>query len=187
MDSTDSPGRKVCKIVALESFFCPIPAFEAERELDVAVYRQTARDDVKTLHERIVDAEILITTAYPLTSTTLSAEVTPQLAAVMVMASGTDSVDLDACRRRGIRVFNCANANADAVAEHALGLYFAARRKVVELHRLTVRDEWVTQGTLLNCLKDKNGAAPLALRDEKVGIIGYGAVGESTLCLVVKH
>jgi lactate dehydrogenase-like 2-hydroxyacid dehydrogenase len=55
------------------------------------------------------------------------------------MAAGYDVIDLEACRKRGIRVCNIPSASAEAVAEHAITLYLSVKRRVVELHALTSR------------------------------------------------
>jgi len=172
-----------CKIVALESFFCPIPEFEPlSGVFEVHVFEQTPRDSLDILHQRIHDATVIIITTIPLGSVTLSPKVTPNLRAIMIMASGTDCVDLEACRKRNIRVLNSVNANTASVAEHGMALYFAARRMIVELHQRTVRNQWLERGTLLETMKDERNRAPLSLKDEKIGVIGHGAVGVFLQC-----
>lgn len=98
------------------------------------------------------------------------------------MATGTDCVDKAAAAARGIPVCNCPGTNVESVSEHALGLYFATRRKLVELCVATrgvsgdaIGDsEWKREGSL----RGRVGNAPLTCCDETVGIIGYGAVGK---------
>lgn len=100
------------------------------------------------------------------------------------MATGTDCVDKAAAAARGITVCNCPGTNVESVSEHALGLYFATRRRLVELSVAT-RDvdvpggpgrdsEWKMKGSL----RGRVGNPPLTCCDETVGIIGYGAVGK---------
>ena len=98
---------------------------------------------------------------------------------IAVMASGTDNVDLKACKARGITVCNSTQVNIAAVSEHAIAMYFAARRKMVALHQATRRNEWVERGTLMGLLKDTEGKAPLTCGEETMGIVGYGTIGES--------
>ncbi|KAI1503775.1 hypothetical protein F5X99DRAFT_417047 [Biscogniauxia marginata] len=143
-------------VVALESFFCPVPDFAlpAPHTYELRDYSRTTPAQVA---ERIHDAEIVIVTTLPLTAEALSAEVSPRLRMVGVIASGTDSVDLAACQARGIVVANTPHCNATAVAEHALALYLAARRSVALTSTLTRSGE--------------------TCRDEVAGIVGYGAVG----------
>ncbi|KAI1641119.1 hypothetical protein F4809DRAFT_647588 [Biscogniauxia mediterranea] len=165
-------------VVALESFFCPVPDLPLP-----APYTYTLRDHVRThtaaeAASRIRDATVLILTVFPLTAELLRPEVSPRLRMVSVVASGTDAVDLAACRARGIAVANSPHCNAVAVAEHALALYFAARRSVTLTHALTRRGEWTRTGSLVRAMDAPDGRPPGTCRDEVVGIVGYGAVGK---------
>lgn len=102
------------------------------------------------MKERVKPATILIVTTIKLDAETLSEECTPNLKLVAVMATGTDPVDLEACKKRGISVCNCPAANLDAVSEHAISLYFAGRRRTVIMDRKTreVPTEWVVKKSL---------------------------------------
>ncbi|RDW57597.1 hypothetical protein BP6252_13679 [Coleophoma cylindrospora] len=91
------------------------------------------------------------------------------------MAAGYDIVDLQACRARGIRVCNIPSASAEAVAEHAITLYLAVKRRVVELHDLTRGgSEWPLKKTAIH----RFGGLPMTSRSETLGIIGYGTLGK---------
>jgi lactate dehydrogenase-like 2-hydroxyacid dehydrogenase len=57
------------------------------------------------------------------------------------MAIGTDMIDLDACKAHGVTVSNVPAASNEAVAEHAIALYFAVRRNVVQMHEMTMQGE----------------------------------------------
>lgn len=141
--------------------------------------------DASKLHERIRPATIVIVTTIKLDSITLSPDVTPNLQLVAVMATGTDPVDLEACKKRGIRVTNSPAANLDAVSEHAISLYFAGRRRTAILDRLTrqVPSEWKSKGSLTGYLKFGDGKPPLVCSEEVMGVIGYGGLGIVMLSL----
>lgn len=94
------------------------------------------------------------------------------------MASGADTIDLQACRAWGIIVSNCRGANIAAVSEHAIGLYFAARRKFVETQNAMQADEWMKRKTLIRILEDRDGKMPLTCVDKVMGMIGYGVIGK---------
>ena len=51
----------------------------------------------------------------------------PKLLCVSTSGAGYDTVDVDACSKAGIIVVNQAGINAPAVAEHTLGMMFAAQ------------------------------------------------------------
>ncbi|KAF1982121.1 hypothetical protein K402DRAFT_397854 [Aulographum hederae CBS 113979] len=164
-------------IVVLESIHFPIPKFDLQCPHTIDVHPRTSPDQ---LHECLRDATIAITTTTPLDAEALSEAVSPKLRLVNVTATGTDIIDKDACRKRGIRVWYQPGANLAAVSEHAIGLYFAARRKTVQLHNATasVPSEWKAKGTLSHIMRDARGNPPVSCEDETVGIIGYGALGK---------
>lgn len=162
--------------IALETQFCAIPEFNLPEP-----YTYTLTSYPKTLQnqiaERIRDASVLITTTITLNATVLSAIASPKLQLIAVMATGTDSIDLEACRARGIIVCNCGGANVTAVTEHAIGMYFSTRRRFVETQDAIRSDMWIRNGTLTPMLKDDNGRLPLTCEEEVLGLIGYGAIG----------
>ena len=170
-------------IVALERMHQPLPDtfdFPPSITYDLTVYE---RPDASLLASRVRDATIIIITTTKVPAEILHPDVTPKLQLVAVMASGTDPVDLEACRKRGIRVTNCPAANIDSVSEHAISLYFATRRRTVLLDRLTrkVPSEWKEKRTLLEHMKYADGTPPLTCKDEVMGVVGYGALGRSPL------
>jgi glycerate dehydrogenase len=165
-------------IVGLEALHVPYPDFSlpAPHTSTQTYYHNTSPAE---LHDRIKDATIIITTTVKLTAEILSPAVTPKLQFVAVMASGTDCVDLEACKKRSIQVCNAPHAPTETVSDHAIGLYFAARRKTVLMHGLTMAEpsEWKAKGSIASYLQDTTGGAPLSSQDEVCGIIGYGAIG----------
>ncbi|KAI0489712.1 D-isomer-specific 2-hydroxyacid dehydrogenase family protein [Xylaria cf. heliscus] len=165
-------------IVALETFFCPLPDFNlpAGHTCEFRDYERTRPDQIA---ERIRDADIVIMTILPLTAEILSAEATPRLKMVSIIASGTDTVDLAACRARGIIVGNTPHCNVTTVTEHALALYFATRRSIILTNSLTRAGDWVSKGSQQATMDGPDGKPPRTCRDELVGIIGYGAIGRN--------
>lgn len=83
-------------------------------------------------------------------------------------------IDLAACKQYGVTVSNVPAASNESVAEHAISLFFALRRKVVRMHGLTVEGSlWGKTGSL----KDEFGECPGTCREEVVGVIGGGELG----------
>lgn len=168
------------EIVAVERIHQPLPAqfdFPADNTYNLTSHERTPTKEL--LHSRIRHATIVIVTTVKLDAETLSADVTPNLRLVAVMATGTDPVDLEACKKRGIRVTNAPAANLDAVSEHAISLYFAARRRIVLMDGLTkqVPSQWKRDGTLNRHLRYADGKPPLTCKDEVMGVVGYGSLG----------
>lgn len=174
MDSKPSPTHH--HIVFLQGAFLPVPEIQlpAPYTLTRSVYQYTTPSE---LHERIRDASIIVLCALKLDATALSPEVTPHLKFIGVAATGTDCIDLEVCKARGIAVSNCPRANIESVSEHAISLYFATRRKLIDMHSLTRAGEWPERKTLMHNILDKHGQPPLTCQEEVVGIVGNGSVG----------
>lgn len=165
-------------IVALEAQHQPLPSngFEGFPNTLTAYEKTSTHEE---LHARIRDATVIITTTVKLDADTLHQNVTPHLRYIAVSATGTDLVDLVAARSRGIRVTNCPGANLDAVSEHAISLYFAARRRTVLLDRKTREQpsEWKQRGSLNQYMRLPDGSPPLTCKEEVLGVIGHGGLG----------
>jgi len=78
---------------------------------------------------------------------------------------GTDRVDLEAARCRGIAVANTPGANAEAVGELAFGLILAVARKIPYLDSSTKNGGW----------KRDTGTE---LKGKTICILGLGAIGK---------
>jgi lactate dehydrogenase-like 2-hydroxyacid dehydrogenase len=115
------------EIVALESQHQPLPVDGFNFTYTLTSYEKTSTR--AELHARIYHATVTIVTTVNIDAETLDPSITPNLRYVAVSATGVDLVDLEACRACNIRVRNCPGANLDAVSEHAISLYFAARRR----------------------------------------------------------
>jgi lactate dehydrogenase-like 2-hydroxyacid dehydrogenase len=98
----------------------------------------------------------------------------PRLGIVAVNGIGTDAVDLDYARSRGIRVTTTPDVLTDDVADLAMALLLATSRQ------LCVGDRYVRQG-----LWGKQGL-PLARKasGKKLGILGLGRIGRAIPDLV---
>lgn len=90
----------------------------------------------------------------------------PSLRVIAKHGSGTDTIDCDAARERGIEVRAASGANAAAVAEHALALLLACAKSVVQLNARMHAGHW-----------DKATHKSLELAGRTVGLIGLGAIG----------
>lgn len=168
-------------IVAIEAIHCPMPTFDIPHT--IAVYDWTHESQ---LGDRIKDATIIITTTIRITARELNPAVTPRLRLIVAMATGTDHIDKAAAQARGIPVCNCPGSNIESVSEHAIGLYFATRRKLVSLSQAVTtvlpapesETRWKVQGSLRSQLQMSDGKGPLSCRDETMGIVGFGALGK---------
>ena len=108
-------------------------------------------------------------------------EAAGQLKVIARYGAGTDRVDMDAARARGIVVTNTPSANAAAVAELALGLMIALARSIPAANAATRAGQWPRL----------NG---VALEGKTVGLVGFGAIGRQVArrlqgfdCRIVAH
>ena len=85
---------------------------------------------------QIKDATILINSQVSVTRELLSHG--PKVALVAVTGTGIDHVDQSALRERGITLCKVPAQNVDTVSEHAIALYFALKREILPMHRMTV-------------------------------------------------
>lgn len=131
-------------------------------------YPATAPQEV---HERLAGATIAITNKVQLRAADLAR--LPQLKMIAVAATGTDIVDLAACRERGIVVANIRNYSVVSVPEHCFALILALRRNLAAYAADVAAGKW--QAAPQFCLFDH----PIGdLSGSVLGIVGYGALGQ---------
>lgn len=93
----------------------------------------------------------------------------PGLRMIATPAIGTNGIDLEAARARGVVVTNGGDTHSGDVAAHAVALTLAARGRVM------LADDWVRSGRW-----GREGAMPLGrcFGAERVGIVGMGNIGQ---------
>jgi lactate dehydrogenase-like 2-hydroxyacid dehydrogenase len=92
-------------IVLLEKLLPSTPVFNLPAPHTYEL-RQYDRTHPNELADRIQGADIIIRTVVPITAALLNDPAASSLKIIAVVGSGTDTVDLDACRARGIVVAN---------------------------------------------------------------------------------
>lgn len=95
----------------------------------------------------------------------------PALKAIICYGTGYDGVDFIETKKRGIVVGNSPGANANAVAELAMGLMLGAARRLIVADRIVRSGDWAA-GKLSPLLPPPPGIA-----GRKVGIYGMGEIG----------
>lgn len=91
----------------------------------------------------------------------------PSLRVISKHGSGTDTIDKDAAKARGIEVKAAVGANAAAVAEQALALLLACAKSVVPLNARMHAGHW-----------DKATHKSVELGGRTIGLVGLGAIGQ---------
>src|SRR5438045_1601969 len=96
-----------------------------------------AESTAEQVPERIRDATVIISNKLSLGEVQLSQA--PKVKLIAIAATGSDCVDLEYCRRRGITVCNVRGYAANSVPEHVLMLILALRRNLLA-YRHVVRE-----------------------------------------------
>ena len=136
-------------------------------------FAATAHDEVVA---RLRGATIAITNKVPLRAADIAQ--LPDLMMVAIAATGTDNVDLAACRENGIVVANIRDYSLVSVPEHVFALILALRRNLRAYTGDVQAGKW--QQAKQFCLFDH----PISdLAGSTLGIVGYGALGSKVAAI----
>lgn len=134
---------------------------------DLQLYPSTTPEQ---LVERLRGVTVAISNKIDLDATTLQA--CPDLKLVLVSATGTNNVDLEAARKLGITVCNCQGYGTPSVAQHTLMLLLALATRLPDYQREIAAGQW--QRAKQFCLLD----FPIVELDGKtLGLLGHGELG----------
>jgi glycerate dehydrogenase len=138
-------------------------------------YATTSADEVA---ERLSDVTIAVTNKIPVRRHAI--ERLQSLRMIAVAATGTDIVDVDCCRERGIVVSNIRNYATASVPEHVFALALALKRNLVAYRAAVEAGEWQRATTF--CL----ATYPIGdLAGGTIGIVGFGALGHAVARLAL--
>src|SRR5689334_13427413 len=131
-------------------------------------------------HDRVAPAEVATllgaATIAIINKAPLPGAILPQLdrlRLVAVSATGTDNIDVAACRARGIVVSNIRDYAVHTVPEHAFALILALRRSLVAYREDVARGLWNKSEQFClsgHPIRDLNGST--------IGVFGEGAIGQ---------
>ncbi len=139
-----------------------------ELPLQWQVYELTAAEEVD---ERIEGAHIVLTNKVVISESHLLKN--PQLKLIIVMATGTNNVDLQAAAKHGVMVCNIVNYSTPAVVQHTFMLILALTGRLVDYHDDVRAGRWQNSaffGLLDHQIQEIEGKV--------LGIVGYGAIGK---------
>ena len=137
---------------------------------EVEIYERTP--EAKIL-ERAKGAEVLLTNKTPLSRETI--EALPELEYIGVLATGYNVVDLEAAAENEVVVTNVPTYGTNTVAQFVMALLLEACHHVGEHSRAVKSGDWTEAADF--CFWDY----PLIeLQDKKLGIIGFGSIGQRT-------
>jgi len=125
------------------------------------------RDLSKPLLEEIRDADVLLPSNARIDAAAVQAP--PRLVLIQQPAVGTDGIDIEAARARGVPVCNTPGTNGQSVAEAALLLMLALARRLNEARR---------------AFADEKIGMPIGveLAGKTLGIVGKGRAGTRLAC-----
>lgn len=118
--------------------------------------------DDASLEAQLPAADFLVVGLPSVTAAHLA--LAPGLRGVLKHGVGTDNIDIPACTAAGVPVLNTPAANADAVAELAVGLMFALARQIPAGHASVSSGGW-------------DRRVGVELGGKTLGIVGFGAIG----------
>lgn len=126
------------------------------------VHRTGKRITTHELLEEGRDAAVIVAGVEPYDAATLAA--LPSLRCIARVGVGTDAIDLDAARSRGITVTNTPEVPSQAVAELAIAMFLALARNLRPQGNRMRDRQWVRLESHL-------------LGGRQVGIVGLGRIG----------
>ena len=146
-----------------------LPEAEARLEADYQVHRLFAAPDQAALLAEVGPRVRGAVTGGRLGASTRIIEALPALEIIAVNGIGTDAVDLERARARGIRVTTTPDVLTEDVADMALALMLAVARRIVANDRFVREGRW------------PSGGAPLGtkLSGKRLGILGLGRIGRA--------
>lgn len=128
------------------------------------VVHQGATDD-ESLKASVKDAEVLILANMPLSGAVIAAA--EKLKFISVAFTGFDHIDLEQCKKQGVKVSNAAGYSTRSVAELSFGLMIGLLRSIVPLEAIARQG-----GT-------KDGYRQSDLSGKTLGVLGTGEIGSA--------
>ena len=142
----------------------PSAAYRALLERAEVDYHDTLPPTEDELIARVGNAELVINIRSSCRFTENVLAHCGRLRLLSLWGTGTDNVDLEAARRRGVTVTNTPAVAADSIAEHCLALLLAVARRIPRADREVRQGGWPRGGGV-------------QMRGKTLGVIGLGAIG----------
>ncbi len=149
----------------------PFPALDRLRAAhEVDVWEERTPPPPDALLARAQQADALLTTVTERVDGDLF-DAAPSVRAVANLAVGTDNIDLDAAKERGIPVGNTPDVLTDATADIAFALLLGIARRIVEGEREVREGRWAPWHPTHMLGGD--------LAAMTLGIVGWGRIGQA--------
>ena len=137
---------------------------------DTVSYVRTAYEEIAP---RIGDADLVLLNKCRIDENILAQ--CPSLKWVGIIATGTDNLDLEACRRHGVAVANVPGYSTYSVAQMTFSLLLAICQCAERYNRAMKAGHWQLD------IPAEYGLLPqMELLDKTFGVYGYGSIGRQT-------
>jgi len=131
-----------------------------------------ARTTPEQVIERLRGATVAITNKAVIDADAMAAN--PDLKLILISATGTNNVDLEAARRHGITVCNCQGYGTPSVAQHTIMLLLNLATRLADYQKAVDAGRW--QQASQFCLLDY----PIVeLAGKTLGLLGHGELGSA--------
>lgn len=137
--------------------------------VDLIEFIQAETGDEEELLEKVVDVDIMMGGTKMISGKVI--ENAEKLFFIQQCGDGYDNINIEAARKKGVKVSNAGGAGAIAVSEHAIMLMLALSRSLISTHDAMKRGEWPQIG-LIGKLSELHGKV--------LGIVGLGRIGTQT-------
>lgn len=143
----------------LELLMSACPQNFSVKTLDEATYEQLIKEALDSNY-------FLVSGRLPIDKNVL--ENAPNLRMIQRTGVGTEMLDVEAIKQRGIPVYVNAGINAQSVAEHTLTLILACLKRLPQVNQQARQGEWKKQQT---------GVTTRELKGKTVAMVGMGNIG----------
>jgi hydroxypyruvate reductase len=154
------------EVLIIESM---MPETEAQLEAAYTVYRLYNATDRAALLKEAGPTVRGIATGGRLGASGEIIDALPKLEIIAINGVGTDAVDLERARARGIRVTTTPDVLTEDVADLALGLMIAVSRRICAADRFVRAGRWPTGHMGLSA----------SVHGKRIGIFGLGHIGRA--------
>jgi glycerate dehydrogenase len=135
---------------------------------ELSLYDTT--DEASLLH-RAQGCRILLVNKVPISREAMSA--LPDLACIVVTATGYNNIDVAAARALGITVCNAVGYSTEAVVQQVFAMLLALTNRVESHHQSVLAGDWSAQAHFCYTLGQIEEIA-----GKTMGIFGYGSIGK---------
>lgn len=136
---------------------------------ELEIYGNLSQDKVK---ETIRDADIIVSNKLLINESVLEGSKVQMIAEA---ATGYNNIDIEYCKKKGIRVANVAGYSTDSVAQHTVALLLSVYEKLSYYNDFVKSGKYSKSGTFCHV---ENYFHEIA--GKTWGIVGLGAIGRAT-------